>query len=75
MVLDLNTGKSRMLFKDARIGDLAFDRHDRSLWGLRHLNGYVTLVRIDYPYTSGTRCIPGPMGKYLLNWMSPQMAP
>jgi len=50
MVLDLNTGKSRMLLKDARIGDLAFDRHDRSLWGLRHLNGYVTLVRIDHPY-------------------------
>lgn len=50
MALELNTGKARMLFKNARIGDLAFDRHDRSLWGLRHLNGYVTLVRIAYPY-------------------------
>ena len=25
--------------KDARIGDLAFNRADRSLWGIRHLNG------------------------------------
>ena len=35
-----------MLMKDARIGDLAFDRADRTLWGIRHLNGICTLVRI-----------------------------
>ena len=27
--------------KDARIGDLAFNRADRTLWGIRHLNGIV----------------------------------
>jgi len=48
--LDVRTGKHKVLFKDARIGDLAFNRADRSLWGLRHLNGIVTLVRIPYPY-------------------------
>ena len=55
MDVDVATGKTRMLLKDARIGDLAFDQHDRALWGLRHLNGYVTLVRIPYPYTDWTQ--------------------
>ena len=50
MALDVATGKKRMLLKDARIGDIAFNRADNSIWGLRHLNGYVTLVRIPYPY-------------------------
>ncbi|MDB5873747.1 MAG: hypothetical protein JWQ07_3189 [Ramlibacter sp.] len=51
MALDLATGARRELLRDARIGDLAFNPADRSLWGLRHDNGYVTLVRIPYPYT------------------------
>ena len=51
MALDTKTGSTRMLQEDARIGDLVFDRSDRSLWGIRHLNGIVTLVRMAYPYT------------------------
>ncbi|NJD30384.1 MAG: hypothetical protein FIB04_00650 [Gammaproteobacteria bacterium] len=51
MALDLKTGKSRMLLKAARIGDLAFNPQDRSLWGLRTNNGFAILVRIPYPYT------------------------
>ncbi len=51
MIVDLATGKKHMLIKDARIGDLAFNNADKSLWGLRHLNGYVSLVRIPAPYT------------------------
>jgi hypothetical protein len=35
---------------DARIGELVFNRTDRSLWGIRHLNGIATLVRLPYPY-------------------------
>jgi hypothetical protein len=50
--IDVDTGKKRRLLTDARIGDLAFDRSDKSLWGIRHQNGYVTLVRIPAPYTS-----------------------
>lgn len=52
MAVNIDTGKKEMLLEDARIGDLAFNPVDRSLWGLRHLNGYVSLVRIPYPYTS-----------------------
>ena len=53
MAVDLNTSKDQMLIKDARIGDLVFDKARQSLWvGLRHLDGYVTLVRIPNPYYS-----------------------
>ena len=50
--IDVDTGKKRRLLTDARIGDLAFDKADNSLWGIRHQNGFVTLVRIPPPYTS-----------------------
>ncbi len=50
-VVDPETGKSEVLLKDARIGDLAFNPADRSIWGVRHFNGFATLVRIPHPYT------------------------
>jgi hypothetical protein len=49
--INVDTGKKRRLLTDARIGDLAFDKADNSLWGIRHQNGFVTLVRIPPPYT------------------------
>jgi len=49
--LDLRTGASRLLQRDARFGDLTFDDTDRSLWGVRHYNGISTLVRVPPPYT------------------------
>lgn len=52
MAIDLGTGKSRMLQKDVRIGELVLNPQDKSLWGIRHLNGYAALVRIPYPYTT-----------------------
>jgi hypothetical protein len=51
MALDVDTRKQRMLLEDARIGELAFNPADRSLWGVRHLNGISTLVRVPHPYT------------------------
>jgi hypothetical protein len=50
--IDVDTGQKRRLLTDARIGDLAFNKADKSLWGIRHQNGFVTLVRIPAPYTS-----------------------
>lgn len=50
MAVDINSGKARMLLHDARIGELVFNKADRSIWGLRHLSGYVSFVRIPYPY-------------------------
>ena len=50
MALDVNTGKARMLMHDARIGAIVFNKADRSIWGIRHLSGYASIVRIPYPY-------------------------
>ena len=50
MAVDVATGKARMLLHDARIGELVFNESDRSIWGVRHLNGYASLVRVPYPY-------------------------
>ena len=51
MAIDLETGEETMLLEDQRIGELVFNKADRSIWGVRHLNGYASLVRIPYPYT------------------------
>jgi hypothetical protein len=49
--VNVDTGRKRMLQRDARIGDLVFNRADKSLWGIRHQNGLATIVRIAAPYT------------------------
>ena len=48
--VDLATKKTKVLLRDARIGDLVFNAADQSLWGVRHLNGKTALVRIPPPY-------------------------
>ncbi len=53
--VDPRTHKTELLMKDARIGDLAFNRADRSLWGIRHLSGICTLVRMAPPYKEWSR--------------------
>jgi hypothetical protein len=59
---DLATGDERVLQKDARIGDLALARPDASLYGIRHLNGLATLVRLPPPYESWTQVFTFPYG-------------
>ena len=44
MCLDVDAGRTRVLLRDARIGDLAFSAPDGSLWGVRRANGICTLV-------------------------------
>ena len=60
--LDPATRKTTVLQKDVRIGDLAFNRADRSLWGIRHLNGIVSIVRMEAPYREWTRVHSFPYG-------------
>ncbi len=55
MEVDVATGKSRMLLRDARIGDMALNPRDKVMWGLRHLNGLVTLVKLERPYSAWTQ--------------------
>jgi hypothetical protein len=60
--LDPGTRRTELLMKDARIGDLAFNRADKTLWGIRHLNGIVSLVRMAAPYREWTRIYTWPYG-------------
>jgi len=48
--VDVDTGRKEMLLRDARIGDLVLDPLDKTIWGLRHQNGFVTIVRLSPPY-------------------------
>ncbi len=63
IAIDTRTGKSRTLIKQGRIGDIVLNPADKTLWGLRHLNGFVTLVRIDPPYAGWTQILTFPYGR------------
>ena len=59
----LKSGCSKLLIKDVRTGDLAFDQADKSIWGVRHFNGISTLVRIPQPYKEWNQVYSFPYGK------------
>jgi len=65
MSISLNGGRATMLMENARIGDLAFDPFDKSLWGVRNEDGYVTLVRIRPPYEDWEEIHSWPYGQIL----------
>jgi hypothetical protein len=50
MAVDVDTGRKRMLLRDARIGDMVVNPADKSIWGIRHQNGFATIVRVPPPY-------------------------
>lgn len=56
------TGEHRVLQKNSRVGDLTFCPADSSLWGIRHMNGISTLVRIPPPYTKWNQILSWPFG-------------
>lgn len=61
--LNPTTHRSHTLLKDARIGDLAFNQADGSIWGVRHFNGIATLVRVPPPYNSWNHIHSWPYGE------------
>jgi hypothetical protein len=65
--LDLRTGRSTILLRNVRIGDLAFNPADRSLWGVRHDNGFSTLVRLPFPYHEWNQVHTLPYGRDLFD--------
>src|SRR5262249_47505960 len=67
MTLDTRTGKAHMLLEGARIGDIVYNRADRSLWGLRLTRGLVQLVRIPYPYDKWEKLYTFPAGERAFN--------
>jgi len=67
LALDMATGRTRRLIHNGRIGDLAFNRADKSLWGVRHDNGFSTIVRIPYPYKEWNQVQTLPYGRDLFD--------
>ena len=65
MAIDQRTRRVTLLQKDLRVGDLAFNRADKSLWGVRSLNGLHTLVRIEPPYHDWKQIVTFPYGTIL----------
>jgi hypothetical protein len=63
--VDPATGDSRRLMKDCRVGDLAWNAADKSLWGIRHYNGISTIVRIPPPYNEWNQVYSWPYGRDL----------
>ena len=60
---NVKTGDQRLLFKNCRTGDLAFNRADKTLWGIQHSNGYSHLARFLPPYEDGQILLTLPYGK------------
>ncbi|MGB2869084.1 MAG: hypothetical protein WBD36_11580, partial [Bacteroidota bacterium] len=61
--VNVATGEAKTLMERARVGDLAFNKADKSLWGVRHQSGISTIVRIPYPYTEWNQIYSWPYGK------------
>lgn len=49
-VMDVNTGESKVLFRDERVGGLTISTASKTLWGIRHNAGQVSIVYSLYPY-------------------------
>ncbi|MCU0643867.1 MAG: hypothetical protein MUC94_06365 [bacterium] len=62
-VVDIQTGKVTVLMRKSRMGDLAFNRIDKSIWGVRHSDGFSTLVRVPDPYQHFQEVLPLKYGK------------
>jgi len=58
-----DSGRSRMLIKDARIGELVFSAAKGALFGIRTLNGLSTLVRVAPPFTKWQSLYTWPYGE------------
>ena len=65
--LDVASGKKKTLLKYARTANFTFNPVDRSLWGVRHDNGYATLVKIPEPYSEVVPMYTTDFGRSLLD--------
>ena len=58
-----DTGETRLLLKDARIGELVYSPAEKALFGIRTLNGLATLVRVAPPYKEWQSLYTWPYGE------------
>lgn len=66
-VYDVETGDKKILFKNARVGDLTVSSVTHELWGVEHDGGIVTLTVSQYPYKELIRLVSLPIGDELFN--------
>ncbi|MBS0278181.1 MAG: hypothetical protein JSR81_11195, partial [Proteobacteria bacterium] len=62
MQVNVDTGETKELMEDARVGEIAYDPVDKSIWGVRRLNGLDTLVRIRAAHDEANQVITFPYG-------------
>ncbi len=67
METNVATGETHMLIRDGRTGEFALNPIDKSLWGIRHLNGITTLVRSGDPHTEWNLVYTFPYGHELFD--------
>jgi hypothetical protein len=65
--IDVKTGRKKTLMEVTRTGELVFNRADKSIWGIKHDNGYSILVRIPEPYNQVVPMYTAPFGKALFD--------
>lgn len=65
--VDIRNGKKRVLNQMSRTGSLTFNPADKSLWGVKHDNGYSMLVKIPEPYNQVIPIFTAPFGKSLFD--------
>ncbi len=63
----LESGEEKMLFEDARVGDLAVSPVTHDLWGIQHESGFATLVNAPYPYNEIQRIVTFEFGEEIFN--------
>jgi hypothetical protein len=63
----LESGEEKMLFEDARVGDLAVSPVTHDLWGIQHESGLATLVNTPYPYNEIQRLVTFEFGEEIFN--------
>jgi hypothetical protein len=56
-VLDVESGETRLLKENARVGQLTVSPGTRELWGVRHAVGRAVLVRSEHPYKGFCRVV------------------
>ena len=66
-VYHLESGDEKLLFENARVGDLAVSLVTHDLWGIQHDAGFATLVFSPYPYKEINRLLTFNMGEEVFN--------
>ncbi len=65
--VDITSGKKKVLIDFTRAGDLAFNNKDKSIWAIKHDNGYAILVKIPEPYNKVIPMYTAEFGKALFD--------